>query len=176
MDYGDARSYGHSFRVGYPFSVPDPSHSSCFDQGFRNHQIVDPLAEPGSTDLTANVNFNWLGQAVEADGELTQLRWICCCIQFESHALCAGSFAGPMTQREFLGHMGIQVRVNRLIKSMSDDRADAMLKAAYRLVDAVGMGTEYKMAAILPKSVSERPYPFEAPKTASDTARSAQSA
>lgn len=33
-------------------------------QGFRKHQIVDPLEAPGHTDLTANVDFSYLSEAM----------------------------------------------------------------------------------------------------------------
>ena len=38
------------------------------EQGFRKHQIVDPLSEPGHTDLTANVDFSFLAEAISDVG------------------------------------------------------------------------------------------------------------
>ncbi|GJN89885.1 hypothetical protein Rhopal_002874-T1 [Rhodotorula paludigena] len=46
VDYGDAKAFGRSWR------------------GFRKHQVVDPLTEPGHTDLTANVDFSYLAEAM----------------------------------------------------------------------------------------------------------------
>jgi len=37
-------------------------------QGFRKHQVVDPLTEPGHTDLTANVDFSYLAESMSEFG------------------------------------------------------------------------------------------------------------
>lgn len=40
-------------------------NSSCFWQAFKQHELHDPLVEPGAADLTADVDFAYLKQCVE---------------------------------------------------------------------------------------------------------------
>lgn len=58
-------------------------------RGFQNHQVVDPLIDPGTADLTADVDFSFLRSIV---------------------AKKALAF-GPVTQQHFLESMGIQIRL-----------------------------------------------------------------
>ena len=60
----------------------------------RRHDYVDPLAEPGTADLTAHVLFAALAGKARAAG------------------LAAD---GPITQAEFLGRLGIAERATRLM-------------------------------------------------------------
>ncbi|KAG8740878.1 hypothetical protein FRC10_003793 [Ceratobasidium sp. 414] len=46
MDYGDDRAFGSSFRA------------------FQNHKVVDVFHQPGMCDLTANVDFAYLKEAL----------------------------------------------------------------------------------------------------------------
>ncbi|KAG6879613.1 hypothetical protein C0992_000641 [Termitomyces sp. T32_za158] len=50
VDYGDNKAFGNSFRA------------------FKGHKIVDVFHQPGKTDLTANVDFALLQQAMGAQG------------------------------------------------------------------------------------------------------------
>ena len=56
VDYGDEHHFGSSFR------------------GFRQHQLVDPLSQPGDTDLTANVDFSRLRSAMAEQGSSLRTR------------------------------------------------------------------------------------------------------
>ena len=74
---------------------------------------------------------------------------------------------GPLSQRTFLLHMGIGTRVGALQRAAaSPERADALGKAAVRLVDAAGMGREYKVmgvtGGIKDKDTGEGVWPFVA--------------
>lgn len=60
-----------------------------FSQGFRNHQLHDPLVDPGSADLTADVDFSYFRACLE--NKLLTF--------------------GPVNQRDFLKRMGIDVRL-----------------------------------------------------------------
>ncbi|KAG5650323.1 hypothetical protein H0H81_012620 [Sphagnurus paluster] len=105
IDYGDDKAFGNSFRA------------------FKDHKIVDVFERPGQCDLTTNVDFALLREAM---GDLVS-----------SH--------GPLTQREFLIRMGISFRVSNLTKTQSEERKKAIVDAAERLMDPTGMGTEYKV-------------------------------
>jgi NADH dehydrogenase [ubiquinone] 1 alpha subcomplex assembly factor 7 len=60
-----------------------------FLKGFSGHKLHDPLLNPGSADLTADVDFKYLRDTV-SDKALV---------------------FGPVTQEIFLNKLGIQVRL-----------------------------------------------------------------
>ncbi|TFK90509.1 DUF185-domain-containing protein [Polyporus arcularius HHB13444] len=116
VDYGGDRAYGNSFRA------------------FKYHKIVDMFYRPGECDLTVNVDFAYLQEAV------TDL----------------ASHHGPITQALFLHRMGLQARVNALkATAKDDDRKKQIDHAASRLVDPTGMGSQYKIMALMGKREAE---------------------
>ena len=58
-------------------------------RGFRRHALHDPLAEPGTADLTADVDFSMIHKV------------------FDEKALVCG----PITQRQLLSRVGIDLRL-----------------------------------------------------------------
>ncbi|KAI0701907.1 S-adenosyl-L-methionine-dependent methyltransferase [Cerioporus squamosus] len=115
VDYGSDRAYGNSFRA------------------FKYHKIVDVFYRPGECDLTVNVDFAYLQEAV------TDL----------------ASHHGPIPQALFLHRMGLQARVNALKASAEDKRKKQIEDAASRLVDPTGMGSQYKVMALMGKRKAE---------------------
>jgi SAM-dependent MidA family methyltransferase len=88
---------------------------------------VDPLAQPGTADLTAHVQFS--GVAAKARG--------------------AGlAVAGPITQAELLGRLGIAERTARLMAA-NPARAGEIELATQRLMSPTGMGQLFKAIAVL---------------------------
>ncbi|GAA5992727.1 hypothetical protein JCM10908_006900 [Rhodotorula pacifica] len=125
VDYGDAKAFGRSWR------------------GFRKHQVVDPLSEPGHTDLTANVDFAYLAEAMSESAETP----------------------GPISQARFLTALGLQPRLAALLRSApSEERRKEIESSARRLVDKTGMGEQYKIMGVVPKGVGamqeEGVFPF----------------
>jgi len=109
VDYGADHAVGNSFRA------------------FKGHALADPFDRPGQADLTANVDFAYLAEAL--NGVATP--------------------HGPLSQHDFLFRMGILLRVGALQHAAaSPERADAISKAAARLVDSAGMGGEYKVMGV----------------------------
>ncbi len=97
-------------------------------QAVGQHAFADPLTAPGNIDLTAHVDFQALGKAVEAMG--------------------ASGF-GPLTQAEFLRRLGIETRAASL-KAKAAGTVGADIDAALaRLIgeDSAGMGALFKVAA-----------------------------
>ncbi|KAH9921907.1 S-adenosyl-L-methionine-dependent methyltransferase [Fomitopsis serialis] len=84
-------------------------HSEIRIQG---HKIVDVFDRPGECDLTVNVDFAYLKEALA--GVATPL--------------------GPLAQGSFLTHMGLAARIE---------------KAANRLVDKTGMGSQYQVMGVV---------------------------
>ncbi|GAA6019158.1 hypothetical protein JCM10207_006565 [Rhodosporidiobolus poonsookiae] len=116
VDYGDAKAFGRSWR------------------GFRKHQVVDPLSEPGHTDLTANVDFSYLAEAM---GDFV-------------------STHGPLTQTRFLTSLGLQPRLAALLRAApTEERRKEIESAARRLVDMGGMGGQYRVMGVTPRRAKE---------------------
>jgi len=106
VDYGGGKVFGDSFRA------------------FKDHKIVDVFHRPGECDLTTNVDFTFLREAME---DLVTIH-------------------GPTPQSTFLERMGLRLRVNALVRNAkTDERRSAIWDAAKRLVDPVGMGKEYQV-------------------------------
>ncbi|TNY18197.1 S-adenosyl-L-methionine-dependent methyltransferase [Rhodotorula diobovata] len=121
VDYGDAKAFGRSWR------------------GFRKHQVVDPLTEPGHTDLTANVDFSYLAESMS---------------EF-------ATTHGPLPQSRFLTSLGLEPRLAGLLRGASSDaRRREIESAAKRLVDVGGMGSQYKVMAVTPKGAKDV-FPFD---------------
>lgn len=95
-------------------------------QAVRHHAYVDPLAEPGTADLTAHVQFAALAAKARAAG------------------LAAD---GPLTQAEFLGRLGIVERTARLMAA-NPARAAEIEAATQRLMSPGGMGQLFKALAV----------------------------
>ncbi|TFY51126.1 hypothetical protein EVG20_g11153 [Dentipellis fragilis] len=125
IDYGDDKAVGNSFR------------------GFKDHKIVDPFHLPGHCDLTANVDFAYLREAMAN----------------------TATPHGPLTQHAFLTRMGLSMRVDALKRAAkSDERKQAIESSAQRLADMIGMGREYKVLGVTSNGGGEddagRVWPF----------------
>ncbi|EWM26639.1 Putative S-adenosyl-L-methionine-dependent methyltransferase MidA [Nannochloropsis gaditana] len=121
VDYGEDMAQGDTLR------------------GLKMHALVHPLAEPGEVDLSADVDFQGLREAV-------------------AHVEGLRVF-GPMSQGEFLSAMGIEARLQALLggegeeRSGLTDRQALLLYDSYRrLVDPEQMGRKYKVLAFVAKS------------------------
>lgn len=120
VDYGNDSCGGHSLR------------------SFRNHKIEeDILKDPGSGDITANVDFSFLKRSTKNKVDVF----------------------GPVTQAEFLKRMGIETRYQILLKNANDKQA-SHLKSAYEyLMSEEKMGHKFKVMS-LKQTGSERPAAF----------------
>jgi SAM-dependent MidA family methyltransferase len=95
-------------------------------QAVRGHAYIDPLAEPGSADLTSHVRFSDLAQKARAAGLAVE---------------------GPITQAEFLGRLGIVERT-ALLMALNPSRAAHLEAATQRLMSPGGMGQLFKVLAV----------------------------
>ena len=107
---------------------------------------MDVFHRPGECDLTTNVDFAYLKEAIGDLGTVyCCLSSVCMLIAFSVLA----TIHGPIPQATFLERMGIQVRVESLKKAAKDDQRKAdIAQAASRLVDKLGMGTRYLFLAV----------------------------
>ncbi|KAK3944282.1 putative S-adenosyl-L-methionine-dependent methyltransferase-domain-containing protein [Diplogelasinospora grovesii] len=118
-------------------------------RGIRRHRRVSPFAEPGLTDLSADVDFAGIAEAACRASEGIEIH-------------------GPVDQGTFLEVMGIRERAQQLIQAASTTTttttkegttaAEVVEKAWQRLVDKSpnGMGKVYKALAILPENDGRR--------------------
>ncbi|OAA58048.1 DUF185 domain containing protein [Niveomyces insectorum RCEF 264] len=121
-------------------------------RGIRRHQRVSPFAEPGLTDLSADVDFAALAEAATQASDGVEVH-------------------GPVDQADFLLTMGIRERASALASkavasssTSSSSTGGGSTKAAdierawKRLVDRGpnGMGKVYKALAIVPENGGRR--------------------
>jgi len=101
-------------------------------QALRNHQRHDPLADPGTADITAHVDFAALAQSATAAG---------------------AAVYGPLDQGSFLTSLGLAARAERLrasaLAQQRPDQAAAVATAYKRLIAPTEMGSLFKALAIL---------------------------
>jgi NADH dehydrogenase [ubiquinone] 1 alpha subcomplex assembly factor 7 len=115
---------GAALIVDYGHAAP---RTGATLQAVRRHGAHDVLAEPGSADLTAHVDFAALAQAATEAGA-------------RAH--------GPVEQGELLGALGIGARAEALRGGASPAQAAAVDAARHRLTDAAEMGTLFKALAL----------------------------
>lgn len=101
-----------------------PAESAPGDslQAIRDHARADPLAEPGSADLTAHVDFAALAATARAAGAATH---------------------GPIPQGLFLQRLGLNTRAAMLAQA-APRQAGLILSGAQRLTAPEGMGRLFK--------------------------------
>ena len=110
VDYGDWRSLGDTL------------------QAVKGHEAADLLGTPGSTDLTAHVDFEVIAQA------------------------CAPAITTRLTpQGIFLERLGITQRAQALAQSLKGDALETHIAAHRRLTHPDEMGTLFKAIAIIEK-------------------------
>nr|CAD7430989.1 unnamed protein product [Timema monikensis] len=102
-------------------------------RAFKRHQLWDPLVEPGTADLTADVDFSCLKDAA-GDRVVTY---------------------GPVSQREFLINMGIAFRLEKLLKSCKPELKDRLVTGYHLMVDKEKMGDRFKFFALFPSVLKE---------------------
>jgi SAM-dependent MidA family methyltransferase len=105
-----------------------PAHSAPGDslQALRDGRPADPLAAPGTADLTAHVDFAAFGAAARAAG--------------------AAAY-GPVPQGPFLVRLGLYQRTGQLARA-NPARALALTTAAQRLAEPDQMGRLFKAVAL----------------------------
>ncbi len=110
LDYGPARS------------APGDSL-----QAIRDGRPADPLADPGTADLTAHVDFSALAAAARAAGAAVD---------------------GPVPQGMFLARLGLFQRGDALARGAAPGRALAIKDSVRRLAEPDRMGRLFKAMAV----------------------------
>jgi NADH dehydrogenase [ubiquinone] 1 alpha subcomplex assembly factor 7 len=98
-------------------------------QAVRGHRAHDVLADPGSADLTAHVDFEALSAAAREAG---------------------AAVFGPIPQGGLLRALGLVERTDQLMRRANPEVARSLRAGMIRLIDPAAMGTLFKALAILP--------------------------
>ncbi|UYV78306.1 NDUFAF7 [Cordylochernes scorpioides] len=93
-------------------------------RAFRKHSLIDPLCEPGTADLTADVDFAYLKNLVKDK-----------CLLY-----------GPITQEQFLAKMSVEKR----LESSPKEQHEEIMKGYKMLMDPQGIGGSYKFLSMYP--------------------------
>ncbi|MFD2740155.1 class I SAM-dependent methyltransferase [Sulfitobacter aestuarii] len=117
VDYGDWLSLGDTF------------------QALRDHAPADPLAEPGSADLTAHVDFAALAAAAGTACAVTRLT----------------------PQGVFLERLGITGRAQTLARHLHGEPLAAHIAAHRRLTHPEEMGSLFKVMGLYPRQAAPPP-------------------
>lgn len=104
-------------------------------RAFRKHQLHDPLLNPGTADLTADVDFSLLQKVAQKDKRV---------ISF-----------GPISQRIFLKNLGIDVRLEIILKNSTDVERENILSGYHMIMDRDKMGDRFKVLAMFPHILSK---------------------
>ncbi|KAJ8668073.1 hypothetical protein QAD02_009736 [Eretmocerus hayati] len=104
-------------------------------RAFRQHKQWDPLVEPGTADLTADVDFALLRRVAE-----------------ETHKILC---FGPVTQGDFLTELGINVRLMNLCKDATKDQRKQLELGYKKIVDSDQMGSCFKVMSMFPYVLKE---------------------
>jgi len=120
------------FDYGYDYS------NSFTLRAIKAHGLVDPLINPGSSDLSCMVDFNAIKKsAITLPMNKTMV---------ENKSV---KYFGPVTQQQFLLQNGIEARLSRLLLNCKDETTSRILINSFnRLIDPKQMGQTYKVLCI----------------------------
>ncbi|HVY88118.1 MAG TPA: SAM-dependent methyltransferase [Hyphomonadaceae bacterium] len=123
---------GRALLIDYGTDINSPGDTL---RAYRAGKQVDPLAEPGLSDLTADVDFPRLKRLCEVE-------------RLKVH--------GPVQQGHFLRRLGAMERVHVLARA-NPGRADEITAAVQKLVAPDQMGTRFKVMALTPRDAETPP-------------------
>lgn len=117
------QTHGRALFIDYgtPQCIPDDTLRS-----YQTGQQIDPLAAPGVSDLTCDVDFARLKRLAIEQGLHVD---------------------GPVSQSQFLLSLGAEARLNQLAKQHPEE-AEALYAAVRKLVDPAEMGTRFQVMTI----------------------------
>jgi SAM-dependent MidA family methyltransferase len=104
-------------------------------QAIRNGKYTNPLADPGTADITAHVDFAALAAAARSAG---------------------ADVHGPVKQNAYLTALGLMQRTDKLAQKFPQS-AENLHLAARRLTAPEAMGSLFKAMAICPKGMPQLP-------------------
>ncbi|XP_014663336.1 PREDICTED: NADH dehydrogenase [ubiquinone] complex I, assembly factor 7-like isoform X3 [Priapulus caudatus] len=110
-------------------------------RGFRSHKLHDVLCEPGTADLTADVDFAYLRQQAGDDVAIF----------------------GPIPQQSFLTNMAIDVRFKKLLMNSPAENHNDLISGYDMIMNPQKMGDRFKFFTIMSRRVYAADAPQEKP-------------
>jgi NADH dehydrogenase [ubiquinone] 1 alpha subcomplex assembly factor 7 len=120
-----ARHPGAALLIDYGHAVPTPGATLA---AIRRHQGAGVLDDPGTSDLSAHVDFATVRAAAEAAGAVVY---------------------GPVPQGELLAALGAGARLTALCANASAAQREMLAVGLRRLIDPREMGTLFKALALV---------------------------
>lgn len=96
-------------------------------QAIKNHQFVDVLTDPGSSDITHHVDFLSIKKVFQNKDLITH---------------------DTITQREFLTYLGIELRLQQQAKLLPVQKLKMLQTAIFRLISPKYMGQLFKVLLV----------------------------
>uniref|UniRef100_A0A131YWW7 Protein arginine methyltransferase NDUFAF7 n=1 Tax=Rhipicephalus appendiculatus TaxID=34631 RepID=A0A131YWW7_RHIAP len=132
-------------------------------RAFKNHALHPALSEPGTADLTADVDFSYLRRILKDRGgkSFMCINHICfvTSIGANVHADSASTVSaltfGPIPQGEFLRNMGISIRLEKLLANCPPEARQDLLTGYEMLTHPEKMGERFKFFGIFPKDMQD---------------------
>lgn len=104
-------------------------------RAFKNHKIHDPLIEPGTADLTADVDFKRIKHIAEKSGQAIAI--------------------GPVEQGTFLKRMEGDARLENLLENALPENHSKIKSGYEMLTDPNQMGSRFKFLSLFPSVLKE---------------------
>lgn len=123
---------GRALLIDYGPAQSEPGDTL---QAVRAHEKVQPLADPGTADLTARVDFEMLARFATESG--------------------LAAF-GPIPQGDFLAALGLEARAAALSQS-SPEKRPQIARQIWRLTDSDQMGALFKLVCLQSPELSDPP-------------------
>lgn len=123
---------GTALIIDYGYAAP-PLRDTL--QAVMRHKYTDVLSAPGTSDLTAHVDFSALRTAAERGG---------------------AAVYGPLSQGDLLVNLGIEIRVEKLAFA-NPDSAKSIVAGVKRLIAPDKMGELFKAVALTPAGAPKPP-------------------
>lgn len=112
IDYGHEREKTDTFRA------------------FSQHKLHDPLLNPGTADLTADVDFLSMKEIAQKNDRLLVF--------------------GPVTQRKFLKSLGIDLRLKIILQNATGVQRQQIEWGYHMIIDEDKMGNCFKVLSFFP--------------------------
>ncbi|HEV2300354.1 MAG TPA: SAM-dependent methyltransferase [Stellaceae bacterium] len=125
-----AREPGAALFIDYGYGE---ARAGATLRAFRRHRAVSALDEPGEADLSAAVDFAAFAEAARAAG---------------------AAVSGPVTQRQFLLALGVEMRLAALAKGASPEVRARLEAGVARLIDPGDMGVLFQAIAVSSPSLA----------------------
>lgn len=120
---------GAGLVIDYGYTSPDYQNTL---QAVKEHEHCPVLSSVGNADITAHVDFSTLAE-VAADAGVNVL--------------------GPTTQERFLCNLGIELRLQMLLKYALAEQKETLNTGVNRLIAPSEMGTLFRVLGITQKSI-----------------------